>query len=84
MGQLANRMQDTVYVFRCALIVPEGGSIWDLYYGCYLGYMPNQDIYCTKLKVINSMHPMCMLCNKHPEGIAAIDTNLTITNSYIM
>ena len=24
--------------------MPEGGSIWELYHGCYLGYKPNQDI----------------------------------------
>ena len=43
-GQLANRVQDIAHVYRCAVIMPEGGSIWELYHGFYLGYKPNQDI----------------------------------------
>ena len=43
-GQLANRVQDIALAYRCAVIMPEGGSIWELYHGCYLGYKPNQDI----------------------------------------
>ena len=31
-------------MYRCAVIIPEGGSIRELYHGCYLGYKPNQDI----------------------------------------
>ena len=42
-GQLANRVQDIAHVYPCAVIVPEGGSIWELYHGCCLGYKPNQD-----------------------------------------
>ena len=41
-GQLANRVQDIALAYRCAVIMPEGGSIWELY--CYLGYKPNKDI----------------------------------------
>ena len=37
-------MEDIAHVYRCAVIMPEGGSIWELYHGCYLGYKPNQDI----------------------------------------
>ena len=63
-GQLANRVQDIALAYRCAVIMPEGGSIWELYHGCYLGYKPNQDInytnnfyfYCLKeSKFITSM-----------------------------
>ena len=43
-GQLANRVQDIALAYRCAVIMPEGGGIWELYHGCYLGYKPNQDI----------------------------------------
>ena len=37
-------MQDIAHVYQCAVIMSEGGSIWELYHGCYLGYKPNQDI----------------------------------------
>ena len=37
-------MQDIALAYRCAVIMPEGGGIWELYHGCYLGYKPNQDI----------------------------------------
>ena len=30
MGQLVNRVQDIAHVYRCAVIMPEGGSIWDV------------------------------------------------------
>ena len=43
-GQLANRVQDIALAYRCAVIMPEGGGIWELYHGSYLGYKPNQDI----------------------------------------
>ena len=33
-----------MHVYRCAVKMPEGGSIWELYHGCYLGYKPNRDI----------------------------------------
>ena len=46
-GQLANRVQDIALAYRCAVIMPEGGGIWELYHGCYLGYKPNQDINFT-------------------------------------
>ena len=58
MGQLANRVPDIVHVYRCAVIMPEGGSIWELYHGCYLGYKPNQDIkyyiYCSIYPTVSS------------------------------
>ena len=61
-GQLANRVQDITLAYRCAVIMPEGGGIWELYHGCYLGYKPNQDIRidihctctCTFLSVFHS------------------------------
>ena len=37
-------MQDIALAYRCAVIMPEGGGIWELYHGCYLGYKSNQDI----------------------------------------
>ena len=51
MGHLANRVQDIAHVYRCAVIMPEGGSIWELYHGCYLGYKPNQDISSVSLQL---------------------------------
>ena len=42
-----------------AVIMPEGGSIWELYHGCYLGYKPNQDINIyIRTYMQGNAHPM--------------------------
>ena len=41
---IANHVQYIAHVYQCAVIMPDGGSIWELYHDYYLGYKPNQDI----------------------------------------
>ena len=72
-GQLANRVQDIALAYRCAVIMPEGGSIWELYHGCYLGYKPNQDIIIDK-PWLSGIYVSCTIpsLRAKPEGKGGI------------
>ena len=46
-------------MYRCAVIMSEGGSIWELYHGCYLGYKPNQDIHFSYTPIYKFFYKRC-------------------------
>ena len=83
-GQLANRVQDMALAYRCAVIMPEGGSIWELYHGCYLGYKPNQDINFRYTPTSFSYTPTSLLQEVYMEFIHLLLSNLIGQNVQAM
>ena len=83
-GQLANRVQDIALAYRCAVIMPEGGSIWELYHGCYLGYKPNQDINFRYTPTSFSYTPTSLLQEVYMEFIHLLLSNLIGQNVQAM
>ena len=83
-GQLANRVQDIALPYRYAVIMPEGGGIWELYHGSYLGYKPNQDINFRYTPTSFSYTPTSLLQEVYMEFIHLLLSNLIGQNVQAM